>query len=474
MTTLRHRAFAVVAIASSLLTVGNAAWSYFTSTGAGSGSAAVGTLAAPSNVVASASGTTVGLTWTGTPAPGGGPVDGYYVQRSPGAPGGTCASSAATLRPATPTSCSDTGLATGTYTYTVVAVHRSWTASAQSAPVTVSAAVADHFQVTAPPTATAGTGFSVTVTAQTVSNATATSYTGTKSIVWSGAGSAPNGSTPTYPASVTFANGVGTASVSLVKAETAALTASEGAITGTSGNIVVGHSAASQFSVVAPTPQVAGTAFNVTLSAGDVFGNPATGYTGPKSVAWTGPASSPSGTAPTYPATVTFTNGVGTASVTLVKAESVALTATQGTVTGTSSAILVNAGTAARLAWTQVVAGGTGDCLFVCNRTLGNNADFTARVSVTDALGNTVTNLGTGHTVTVSTPTSGAGTGGAFTAPAAGTSVTLTIAGTGAAASTATFTFRTQNGNWTTNTFSAAKLAGATYTNASATMTKNN
>ena len=46
-------------------------------------------------------------------------------------------------------------------------------------------------------------------------------------------------------------------------------------------------------------------------------------------------------TAPTYPATVNFASGVGTASITLVDAQSTTLTATQGTITGTSGSFTV-------------------------------------------------------------------------------------------------------------------------------------
>lgn len=175
----RRTAPLVVVVALGLFALTPAAWSFFSSSGTGSASATVGTMSAPSNVSGSPSANSVSLTWTGPLAPGGGPVDGYYVQRSGAAPGGSCASSAASLLSASPTSCTDSGVASGTYTYTVVAVHRSWTASAASAPVSVAAVVVDHFDVTAPAGVTAGSAFSVSVTAKDASGTTATGYTGT-------------------------------------------------------------------------------------------------------------------------------------------------------------------------------------------------------------------------------------------------------------------------------------------------------
>jgi len=476
MRTQRNRAAATVALAVALLVAGGAAFAFVTSSGSGAGSASSGTLGAPSGVTASAAAGTVSLTWTAAVPPAGQSLTGYHVQRSSGAPAGTCASSASSLLASTATNCSDTGVPTGSHTYTIVAVFRTWTASAASNAVVVVATVLDHFVVTAPASAVAGGPINVTVTAKDATDATLTSYAGDRTLAWSGAGSAPNGSTPAYPPSVTFSGGVGTAAVTLVKAETTTLTASEGAISGTSVGIMVSSGAASRFVVTAPTQQTAGTAFNVTLAAQDIFGNVADGYSGARTITWSGAGAAPNGATPTSTTSVNFTAGTGSVSVTLVKAGATTLTATQGTVTGSSPSIVVNPGTAARLGWTHVsVNRGTlsSTCVFTCTASdINNNGTFTAKVAVTDAVGNTVSGLGAGHTVTVSTPSSGPGSGGAFTAPTAGTSLTLTIAGAGAAESTATLTFTTQNGSWTSDTFKAAKLAGTAYPDATATVTK--
>jgi large repetitive protein len=226
------------------------------------------------------------------------------------------------------------------------------------------------------------------------------------------------------------------------------------------------------FQVSNPGARTVGTAFNVTLTA--LFnGTTDTGYTGSKTVTFAGPSNAPDGTAPTYPATVSFSNGVGTASITLVDAESATLTATQGAITGTSPSFTVNPGSAARLAWTNITTtSGTAiptPCLFSCSYVgFGSNKDFTAKVSVTDSRGNIVSGLGIGHTVSV---TQG-GDGGGFTAPTTGTSVNLTIATSGLASSTATFTFSSQSGNWNSDTLTAHTTGGTSYTDAGATLFK--
>lgn len=472
MTRSRNRMIAVLALTFGSFGLASATWAFLTTTGSGTAAASTSTLGPPTDVVATASGGSVSLAWAAAAAPNGGAVDGYYVVRSAGSASGRCTSSPSSLLPATPTSCTDSGVPSGAFTYNVVAVFRSWTAGASSNSVVVTAV--DHFQVTAPASVTVGSPFSVTVTAQDAANATATTYSGTKAMVWSGAAPAPNGSLPSYPSSVTFVDGVGTASVTLVKAESVTLTVAQGAITGTSAALEVSPGAATQFTVSVATPQTAGIAFSPTITAQDLYRNAATAYTGSKTINFTGPRTSPSGAAPTYPASVVFSSGAGSASVTLTRAETATITATQAgtTIAGASGGIVVNRGAAARLAWTgATVDGGTlsSPCLFTCTATSVNNKNLTGKVAVTDSLGNTVSDLGGGHTVTVSVP---AGQNlGAFTSPTSGTSVSLTIASSGAAESPA-FNFKAKNGSWTSETLTAGTGAGTPYTNTTAVLSK--
>ena len=104
------------------------------------------------------------------------------------------------------------------------------------------------------------------------------------------------------------------ASTKLYDAQTTTLKAKEGTIEGTSASFIVKAAVAKKFTVPTPVEQEAGVAFNVTLTAFDEYGNLATSYAGAKTLTWSGAANAPNGTAPEYPATVTFTAGGGTAS----------------------------------------------------------------------------------------------------------------------------------------------------------------
>ncbi len=141
----RARRFAVVTGVALALTVivAPSALAYWHSAGAGSGAGTTGTLAAPTGVTASASGATVTVNWT-APTPPSGTLAGYTVIRYAGAtPSNACGTdpaNSATFIPAGTLTCADPSVPAGTYTYTVIAVWRSWTAeSAASSTVTVTA-----------------------------------------------------------------------------------------------------------------------------------------------------------------------------------------------------------------------------------------------------------------------------------------------------------------------------------------------
>jgi hypothetical protein len=334
------------------------------------------------------------------------------------------------------------------------------------------------------------------VTAQDSVGNTVTSYAGTVTLGFK-PGANPSGGTLSG-CNGSLSGGVTTfAGCKIDKAGTGyQLRASDGTRTAdtTAFNVSVGPAARFALAAATTTP-TAGVADNLTITAFDAGDNLVTGYTGAHRLTFGGASASPSGTQPTVTSstgtavafgsatTINFSNGVASVSgasngaMVLRRAGAATITVTDGTASnGAGLAVTVSAGAAARLAWTSVsVSGGTlsSPCLFACTATgIGNNSTFTAKVSVTDAEGNTVANLGSGHTVTVTTPASGTGSGGAFTAPAAGTSVTLTIASAGAADSTASFAFKTQTGSWSSDTLSTQTLAGTVYTSASATIVR--
>jgi hypothetical protein len=267
---------------------------------------------------------------------------------------------------------------------------------------TIKAGSASSFSVPAQSERTAGTAFNVTVTALDAWHNTAKSYAGAKTLTWSGPSSSPSGQAPSYPATVTFTTGAGTASIKLYDAQSTTLKAKEGTLEGVTGVFTVKAGATKKFSVPTPSEQEAGVAFNVTLTATDEWGNLTNGYAGSKTLALSEPANSPSGQAPEYPAsatTVTFTEGVGTASqVKLSDAQNTTLKVKEGAaVTGASGSFTVRASTPERFAWAHaaVTAGSIeGSCLFTCTTTsIKNSKKFTAHASVTDKYGNIVSNL---------------------------------------------------------------------------------
>jgi Bacterial Ig-like domain len=116
------------------------AYAWFSASGSGAGIAGTGNLNPPTAVSASATAGTVGVSWTASSTSGNAVTpQGYYVTRirnSDSSTGAVCGSGPGSLL--TGTSCSDTGVADGTYHYVVTAVYHSWTAaSASSNDVTV-------------------------------------------------------------------------------------------------------------------------------------------------------------------------------------------------------------------------------------------------------------------------------------------------------------------------------------------------
>jgi hypothetical protein len=333
-------------VALSLLSAG--AFAYWSNAGEASASASLTTLSAPTISSATAGAGTVGLTWSAVTPPGSGTVE-YYVTRDGGSAGGGCPGSSS---PSTVTSCTDTGVAIGAHAYTVTAVWRTWTATSAVKSATVAFGPTTHFQIEAASAApTAGETDNFTITAKDEYGNTTTTFAGKKTLTFSEPSSSPSGKAPSYPATVTFTAGVGTAAIKLYDAQTTTLKATEGSIEGASGSLTVKAAAVKKFSVPTPTEQEAGVAFDVTLTATDEWGNLATSYAGAKTLAWSGPANAPNATAPEYPASATaviFAAGVGTASaLKLYDAQSTTLKAKEGTLEGASGSFTVKAAAAA-------------------------------------------------------------------------------------------------------------------------------
>jgi hypothetical protein len=324
------------------------AFAYWSNAGEASASASLATLSAPTISSATAGAGTVALTWSTVTAPAGGTVE-YYVTRDGAAPSSGCPSSSS---PSTATSCTDTGISIGAHEYTVTAVWRTWTATSTAKSVSVTFGPATHFQIQAASTTpTAGEADNLTITAKDASNNTVSTYSGSKTLTFSEPSSSPNGKAPSYPATVTFTTGAGPAAIKLYDAQTTTVRAKEGTLEGTSPSLTVKAAATKKLTVPTPSEQEAGVAFNVTLTATDEYANITIGYAGAKTLTWSGPANAPNGTAPEYPTSatsVTFTEGVGTASqIKLYDAQAPTLKVKEGVIEGTSVAFTVKAAPAA-------------------------------------------------------------------------------------------------------------------------------
>src|SRR5207302_1223319 len=143
------------------------------------------------------------------------------------------------------------------------------------------------------------------------------------------------------------------------------------------------------------TTPTAGSSFTATLSAHDLYDNAATSYTATKTITSSPLATSPApaSTAPSYPANpVSVSAGASTVSITLYKAESPAVTASDGTISGASGTFTVNSAAAGKLAFitqpTNISGGATiTPSLVVSVEDTYNNTVAANTSSVTVAIG---------------------------------------------------------------------------------------
>ncbi len=416
---LRTLWWIVVTTVMALNLLAQGALAYWSSTGEANAPANLATLSSPTISSATPGAETVELTWSPVAPPGAGAVE-YYVTRDGGTPGGNCPSSKSL---STATSCTNTGVSIGTHEYTVTAVWRTWTATSAVKSVAVTFGPPTHFQLEAASTTpTAGEADSITIVAKDASNNTVGTYSGAKTLAWSGAASSPSGHLPEYPAgatSVTFTKGVGKATgIKLYDAASTTLTVAEGSsLEGTIGVLAVKAAATKKLTLNAPSEATVASPFNVTLTATDEYGNPTVSYAGAKTLAWSGAANSPSGHAPEYSATattVTFANGVGTASeIDLYDAvASVTLTVKEGAAVKGSASIAVKAAGAKELNFAAIA-----------EQTAGSS--FNTTLTAHDEYGNTATGYVGAKTLSWSGPASSP-SGHAPEYPATATTVTFT------------------------------------------------
>ena len=413
----------VAALGGGVLAGGGVAAAYWSMGGGGNASATTTTLAAPTGVVASSGSTSaVSVQWTASTAPNGGSVTGYYVERYSGATASAaCGTSSTSLLTSMTTSCNDTSTPDGTYTYKVTAVFRSWT-SASTASSAVVVHALDHFAVSAPASATAGTPFSVTITAMDVSNQTVSNYVGTVHFVSSDTGS------PVLPVDYSFVSGDSgthtfTNGVTLKTTPSQSITVNDiadSSKTGTTSVAVAGAATKVVFSSQ-PGGGTGGTPWTnqpvVTIQ--DANGNTVTSSTATVTLAISANPGGGTLTCTTNP--LAASSGVATfAGCTINKlgtGYTLIATAT-GLTSATSTSFNVTVGAAAQLAFTTQPSGGTAAVAWATQ----------PAVTVQDAGGNTVTSSSASVTLAVGT-NPGGGTLTCTTNPVTASSGVATFAG---------------------------------------------
>jgi len=175
----------------------------------------------------------------------------------------------------------------GTATFSTLSINKTavgYTLSATSGGLTaatsstfnITPAAAASLALSAPSTATAGTAFSVSVTAKDAFGNIATGYSGTVHFTATDASAV-------LPANSTLTSGAGSFNVTFDTVGVQTVTATDtvaSSVNGTSGSVTVSAGSATHFAVSAPANGAAGVPFNFSVTALDAHNNTATGYTG--------------------------------------------------------------------------------------------------------------------------------------------------------------------------------------------------
>lgn len=228
---------------------------------------------------------------------------------------------------------------------------------------------------------TAGTPFSITITAKDASGNTVTSFNGKADLSISGGNLSPD-------STANFSNGVVVQSVTATKAQSdAVISVTSGSSTGQSNAFNINPGALSQFAIsTIASPQTAGTPFEITITAQDANQNTVTGFTGTVSIM-------PSAGTLTPSSSGSFIAGVRTEQITVPTTQSnLTITVSGSGAQGTSNAFNVNPGPLAKFAVTATDGGA------ISTQTAGT--PFNIKIVAQDANDNTVTGF-TG-TVTIS------------------------------------------------------------------------
>ena len=152
-------------------------------------------------------------------------------------------------------------------------------------------AAAVKFRITGTGTQTAGISQTITITAVDGGGLTDNTYTGNRNVVFSGANNSTLGDTPKVnsiafgtPTSLTFTNGIATASLNLFLAETATIQVSDGTLSSSGADglsVLVGCGALGRFDQVVSNPeQIVDKNFTgtYTVTAQDSYANVITNF----------------------------------------------------------------------------------------------------------------------------------------------------------------------------------------------------
>ncbi len=386
---------------------------YWHAAGSGTGRATTATLAGPTGVTVPAnSASSVSVSWT---ASGGSPVPtGYDVTRTGGGTVAACGTSAIVLIAGT--SCTDTAVPNGTYTYVVTAVYRSWDA-ASAASGTVTVASATKLAFTTQPGTVVATAVITPPVAVTVETAAGTAVPVANVSVTVAIGTNPGGGTLSGTrTALTDASGVATFGGLSIDKVGVGYT-----LTATSTGLASATSAAFTVSV-GPAAKLA-----VTTSPGDSFAG-GVFYTQPVVTIQDAGNNMVSTSTSAVTLTITTANGAtlscgvqsavaGVATFSGCSINTVGsytLTATSGSLTAATSTAFAVVAAPTHLAWsgaTTTVCGPASGTSFAlsytgCTVFVVSVGSFTATVALTDANGAALTNLGTAVTVML-TPTHG-------------------------------------------------------------------
>ena len=128
-TSSRRTTASLIGALLAVLALTGVAYAYWSTRGTGTAAASTGTLSPATGVTAtSPSLATASVSWTAPTAPGTGGTLRYYVTRNTGITTSAACGTSATST-ITTSSCTDSNVPGGTYTYTVVTVFNSWTAT---------------------------------------------------------------------------------------------------------------------------------------------------------------------------------------------------------------------------------------------------------------------------------------------------------------------------------------------------------